>query len=130
MFALALLHALAVAEGPADAGVGFTDIFAGLTTAAFALRGGGAIAVSAVGGVKVDGVDVEVEGGGGNRVRFGVWGEASKGDAVGDGGLLFTGYVHYVEGEELTGNVGEGYVEIDWKLLDCLCQYGCAQAPC
>lgn len=114
VFAFALLDVLAFAEGPADAGVGFANVFAGLAAAGLGVGfvgGGGAVAVAAVAGVEVGGgVVVEVEGGCGDRPGFGEGGETREGDAVGDGGLLFAGDVHYVEGEELAGDVGEGYV--------------------
>ncbi len=50
VFALALLDALAAAEGPADRGVGFADFFAGVAAAGFDGRGGrgGTEAVAAV----------------------------------------------------------------------------------
>lgn len=48
VFALALLDALAFAEGPANVGIRFTDVLAGVAAAVFALWGGGTVAVTAV----------------------------------------------------------------------------------
>lgn len=61
--------------------------------------------------VKVEGSDLE------GKAALGWRGELNFGEAVFYAGLLLAGYVHYVEGEEFTGDSGEGDIEVDFHSL-------------
>lgn len=123
MLSLALLNALAVTERPSDTCIRLSDIFTGLTATGLAsvcaFGGWGAKAVATVAGVQVGcTVFVEVEGGGGDGDGCRVGRQTCEGDAVSDRGLLLAGYVHYIEGEELAGDVRKSDVDVDGELLE------------
>ena len=119
VLALALFDVFTFAERPAGGGVGFAHFLASVAATLFLHggRGGGAIAVSAVVGGEVGGFFIAVQvqrcdldG----ETALGAGGELDFGEAVFHACLLLAGDVHYVEGEELAGDAGEGDVEMDF----------------